>query len=171
MSAINRPTFKREAIKPVRATCGAQQRNFNAFRREYNEERRHENLNQETPASEYQASRVPIRSGCPHSSIPAITSRKRYLCTRTLLLPMFPTVHRRTAHDFGLGRWHLSGIRVKEGCLGPAIVHRNNAISARTSVQNFAIDLHRELSVRQRKADREAPTRRGSLGYLEVARA
>ena len=37
-------TMKREAIKPVRATCGAQQRNFDAFRREYNDARPHESL-------------------------------------------------------------------------------------------------------------------------------
>lgn len=46
-------TLKRQAIKPVRASCIAQQRNFDAFRREYNTERPHERLNQETPASRY----------------------------------------------------------------------------------------------------------------------
>ena len=46
-------TLKRQAIKPVRASCTAQQRNFDAFRHEYNEERPHERLNQETPASHY----------------------------------------------------------------------------------------------------------------------
>lgn len=50
-------TLKREAIKPVRATCAAQQRNFDAFRREYNEERPHEALGQVTPASRYRPSR------------------------------------------------------------------------------------------------------------------
>ena len=43
-------TLKRQAIKPVRQTCTAQQRNFDAFRREYNEERPHEALGQRTPA-------------------------------------------------------------------------------------------------------------------------
>jgi putative transposase len=46
-------TLKRQAIKPVRASCAAQQRNFDAFRLEYNEERPHERLNQATPASQY----------------------------------------------------------------------------------------------------------------------
>ena len=46
-------TLKRQAIKPVRASCAAQQRNFDAFQREYNTERPHERLNQETPASHY----------------------------------------------------------------------------------------------------------------------
>jgi transposase InsO family protein len=43
-------TLKRQAIKPVRGSCAAQQRNFDAFRREYNEERPHERLQQQTPS-------------------------------------------------------------------------------------------------------------------------
>ena len=35
-------TLKRRAIRPARATMGAQQRAFNAFRAEYNDERPHE---------------------------------------------------------------------------------------------------------------------------------
>jgi transposase InsO family protein len=49
-------TLKRQAIKPVRQTCVAQQRNFDAFRREYNNERPHEYLGQKPPASCYQES-------------------------------------------------------------------------------------------------------------------
>ena len=49
-------TLKRQAIKPVRASCAAQQRNFDAFRQEFNTERPHERLNQETPASVYNVS-------------------------------------------------------------------------------------------------------------------
>ena len=49
-------TLKRQAIKPVRASCAAQQRNFDAFQHEYNDERPHERLSQQTPASQYQCS-------------------------------------------------------------------------------------------------------------------
>ena len=49
-------TFKREAIKPVRHTCRQQQRNFDGFQREYNTERPHEALGQETPGSRYRLS-------------------------------------------------------------------------------------------------------------------
>jgi hypothetical protein len=49
-------TLKRQAIKPVQRSCAAQQRNFDAFRKEYNEERPHERLGQQTPASHYVAS-------------------------------------------------------------------------------------------------------------------
>lgn len=49
-------TLKRQAIKPVRTNCAAQQKNFDAFRHEYNDERPHERLNQQTPGSRYQCS-------------------------------------------------------------------------------------------------------------------
>ena len=63
-------TFKREAIPPVRATCAAQQRNFDAFRREYNEERPHEYLKQETPASQYWSSPRPYPERLPPLEYP-----------------------------------------------------------------------------------------------------
>ena len=63
-------TLKRQAIKPVRATCGAQQRNFDAFQREFNEERPHERLNQETPASRYQCSARPYPERMPVPEYP-----------------------------------------------------------------------------------------------------
>jgi putative transposase len=46
-------TLKRQAIKPVRGSCAAQQRSFNAFQHEFNTERPHERLGQETPGSRY----------------------------------------------------------------------------------------------------------------------
>jgi hypothetical protein len=46
-------TFKREAIKRVRHGCRLQQRNFDAFQGEYNTQRPHEALGQETPAAHY----------------------------------------------------------------------------------------------------------------------
>jgi transposase InsO family protein len=46
-------TLKAEAIRPPRGTMSAQQRAFNAFVREYNEERPHAALGGATPASQY----------------------------------------------------------------------------------------------------------------------
>ncbi len=63
-------TLKREALKPVRGSCAAQQRNFDAFRREYNTERPHEYLGQETPASQYLASPRPYPDRLPTPEYP-----------------------------------------------------------------------------------------------------
>ena len=49
-------TLKDETVKPPRASLSAQQRAFDRFRREYNEERPHESLNQQVPASLYKKS-------------------------------------------------------------------------------------------------------------------
>ena len=49
-------TLKDEATRPPSLTLTEQQLRFDRFRREYNDERPHESLNQETPASRYMAS-------------------------------------------------------------------------------------------------------------------
>ena len=73
-------TLKRQAIKPVRATCAAQQRNFDAFRHEYNDERPHEALGQTTPASHYTPSprpyptRLPVPEYPGHFTVKTITT-------------------------------------------------------------------------------------------------
>lgn len=46
-------TLKRETLRPAAANRRAQQRAFDRFQREYNEERPHEALGQHTPASQY----------------------------------------------------------------------------------------------------------------------
>lgn len=64
-------TLKRQAILPLRKTCTAQQRNFDAFQHEYNEERPHETLGQETPASRYRRSPRPYPERLPALEYPA----------------------------------------------------------------------------------------------------
>ena len=49
-------TLKKETIQPPQDTLSAQQQAFDSFLEEYNQDRPHEALNQETPASCYQAS-------------------------------------------------------------------------------------------------------------------
>ena len=49
-------TLKVEATRPSAGSLAAQQRRFNRFRTEYNEERPHEALDQQTPASVYEPS-------------------------------------------------------------------------------------------------------------------
>ena len=46
-------TLKRHTARPPASTARAQQQRFNVFRTEYNEERPHEALDQQTPASRY----------------------------------------------------------------------------------------------------------------------
>lgn len=49
-------TLKAEATRPPSSSLTDQQIRFDRFRREYNDERPHESLNQETPATRYSAS-------------------------------------------------------------------------------------------------------------------
>lgn len=49
-------TLKAEATRPPAGNLAAQQRKFNHFRTEFNEERPHEALDQQTPASVYESS-------------------------------------------------------------------------------------------------------------------
>lgn len=60
-------TLKAEATRPPEASLKAQQQRFDAFCREFNQERPHEALGQQTPASCYQSSerRYPQRPQAP----------------------------------------------------------------------------------------------------------
>jgi putative transposase len=63
-------TLKRAAIRPPRANAAAQQRAFDAFRREYNVERPHEYLGGNTPASHYATSPRPYPRQLPTQENP-----------------------------------------------------------------------------------------------------
>lgn len=63
-------TLKRQAVRPVQRSCAAQQRAFDAFRREYNTERPHEALDQDTPSSRYRASPRPYPTRLPPLEYP-----------------------------------------------------------------------------------------------------
>src|SRR3954453_2390412 len=63
-------TMKRRAIKPVQRTCARQQERFDTFRTEYNTERPHEALGQETPAAHYAPSPRPYPSRLPTIEYP-----------------------------------------------------------------------------------------------------
>lgn len=84
-------TLKRQAIKPVRRTCIAQQRNVDALRHEYNLKRPHEALHQETPGSQYTPSlraypsRLPTLE-CPgHYLVKKVTTGGTFRFGRRLL--------------------------------------------------------------------------------------
>jgi transposase InsO family protein len=63
-------TLKQEATRPPAAAMPSQQRRFDRFRREFNEERPHEALEQHTPASAYQPSPRPMPSRLPPLEYP-----------------------------------------------------------------------------------------------------
>jgi hypothetical protein len=64
-------TLKRGAMHPPRATLSAQQRAFNAFRAEYNDERQHQALQGATPSSRYRASPRPYPTILPPIDYPS----------------------------------------------------------------------------------------------------
>lgn len=63
-------TLKAETTRPPAANLQAQQVRFNQFRREYNEARPHEALDQDTPASRYQPSRRALPTRLPSIEYP-----------------------------------------------------------------------------------------------------
>jgi putative transposase len=64
-------TLKQQTTRPPGATLRGQQRVFDRFRHEYNEERPHEALGQQTPASRYEASPRPFPAKLPPIEYPA----------------------------------------------------------------------------------------------------
>jgi len=63
-------TLKAETTRPAAANLAAQQRKFNRFREEFNHERPHEALDQQTPASCYSASPREMPSKLPPLEYP-----------------------------------------------------------------------------------------------------
>jgi hypothetical protein len=63
-------TLKQQTARPPAATLRGQQQRFNRFRTEFNEERPHEALNQETPASHYESSPRELPSKLPPIEYP-----------------------------------------------------------------------------------------------------
>jgi len=63
-------TLKAETTRPPSANRSAQQRKFESFRREYNEERPHEHLNQKSPAQLYAPSPRPYPNRLPEPQYP-----------------------------------------------------------------------------------------------------
>lgn len=63
-------TLKAETTRPPEQNHEAQQRRFDAFCTEYNEERPHEALGQRTPASRYRASERPMPERVPEPQYP-----------------------------------------------------------------------------------------------------
>jgi putative transposase len=112
-------TLKRQAIKPVRTTCTAQQRNFDAFRAEYNDERPHEHLGQQTPASQYRTSarpypeRLPVLEYPGHFLVKKITTGGTFRFQRRLLYLANAMVDQQIGleeTDDGIWAIHFNGV-------------------------------------------------------------
>jgi putative transposase len=69
--------LKRETTRPAAATRCAQQRRFDAFRQRYNEDRPHEALGDQTPASQWQPSPRPYPEQRPQPAYPAALEIRR----------------------------------------------------------------------------------------------
>ena len=72
-------TLKEAAVEPVQATLRAQQRQFDAFVKEYNFERSHEALGRATPGSRYQPSPRPYPAKLPpvdYQAAPEVVIRR-----------------------------------------------------------------------------------------------
>jgi putative transposase len=107
-------TLKRRAIRPARATMAAQQRQFNVFRAEYNDERPHEALGMETPASQYTASsrpypaRVPVPEYPGHFTVKKITTGGTFrFANRVLYLANALTGELVGMDEVDDGVWHI----------------------------------------------------------------
>ena len=97
-------TLKRRAIRPPRDNAAAQQRAFDRFQREYNEERPHESLAGQTPASRYRPARRPYPRILPpqeypgHFLVKQITTGGTFRFQHHLLF----LAHSLTHHHIGL---------------------------------------------------------------------
>jgi putative transposase len=69
--------LKAETTRPPAATAGAQQQRFRAFYREYNEVRPHESLDDQPPATRYQASIRPLPTHLPPIEYPGHVEVRR----------------------------------------------------------------------------------------------
>jgi len=97
-------TLKRGAIRPPRADAPAQQRAFNRFRAEYNDERPHASLGGKTPASQYRPAPRPYPRVLPpqeypgHFLVKKITTGGTFRFQRRLLFLANSLTH----HHIGL---------------------------------------------------------------------
>lgn len=112
-------TLKAGAIRPPRGSLAAQQRAFNQFRREYNEERPHEYLQGRPPAARYRPSprpfpeRVPAPEYPGHFLVKRVTSGGTIRFKRKLLFLANPLRHLEVGlEEVNDGIWSLYFYRV-----------------------------------------------------------
>jgi hypothetical protein len=115
-------TLKAETIRPPRAALAPQQRAFNRFRTEYNDERPHQFLDGDTPAARYRTSPRLYTGALPpieypgHFIVKRITNAGTFRFKRRLLF----LAHALTQHAIGLeevddGIWSIHFCQVLLG--------------------------------------------------------
>jgi putative transposase len=95
-------TLKAETTRPPAGNARAQQRRFNAFRYEFNHERPHEALHQETPASHYAPSPRAMPDPLPEVLYPAHFEVRRI-------------------HATGFIVWKTDHVFVSSSCAGESV--------------------------------------------------
>lgn len=70
-------TLKKATARPAAHSLKAQQKRFDAFRQEYNEQRPHEALNQQTPQTHYKSSRREYPNKLPKVDYPDYYEKRR----------------------------------------------------------------------------------------------
>ena len=107
-------TLKRGAIRPPRATLAAQQRAFNRFRQEFNDERPHQFLKGRTPSALYRPSTraytglLPALEYPPHFLVKRVTNAGTIrFKTRLLYLSTALKAHRVGLEEVDDGVWSL----------------------------------------------------------------
>jgi putative transposase len=95
-------TLKAETASPPAGTPSSQQRRFDRFTREYNEDRPHESLGNDTPSSRYAPSRRPYPNTLPDLVYPA-----NHLV--------------RSIRTAGTIKWHGSQIYISETLVGECV--------------------------------------------------
>jgi transposase InsO family protein len=103
-------TLKAEACRPPRGTLAAQQRAFNRFRAEYNEERPHEYLRGRPPAACYRPSARPFPEQLPPLEYPG-----HFLVKRVTNAGTFRLKHRLLFIANALKQHHIGLEEVEDG--------------------------------------------------------
>lgn len=124
-------TLKRQAVRPVRRTCAAQQRAFDAFRTESNTVRPHERLGQQTPASRYTSSPHPYPTRLPALEYPGHFLVKKVTTGGTVRLhrKLLYLANALTNQDIGL----------EETDDGVWAIHFNTVLLATVDERNYII--------------------------------
>ena len=116
-------TLKAEAIRPPRGSLAAQQRAFNAFRREYNEERPHTALAGQPPVRHYAPSPRPYPAHLPPLEYPG-----HFLVKRVTTAGTFRFKHRLLFIANALKQHHIGLEEVDTGIwsiyFGPVLLAR-----------------------------------------------